>query len=102
MFHRARKDAGIRKRLTPRSMRRTFYNLCDLSRVEDTVARSIAGHATVEMANRYRTAQPGLQEEALGKLLDRVGVGEAPRGASGGVATASPEKGGERPVKNTP
>ena len=99
VFDRARKAAGIKKKLTPRSMRRTFYNLCDLSRVEDTVARSIAGHASVEMANRYRTPQASLQTEALGKLLDRVGFGPKPSGVSGGAQNPPPDSRGESLVE---
>ncbi len=52
-------------------MPRTFYNLCDVAAVEDRRARSIAGHASQAMADRYRT--PAIledqQRELVGKLL---------------------------------
>ena len=102
MFHRARKDAGITKKLTPRSLRRTFYNLCDLGGVDDTVARSIAGHASVHMANRYRTSQPTLQTEALGKMLDQVGFGGSSGGVSGGAPDSSEKEGTSDSVGGEP
>lgn len=49
------KAIGLKKRITPRAMRRSFQDLCRTAEVNDVVARSIRGHATEAMQPRYRS-----------------------------------------------
>lgn len=80
--------AEIKKHITPRSMRRTFQDLCRLAEVRDLVTRSISGHATEAMQHHYSTVQAVEQREAIGKVFDIMEAREAKRsfgGATGGV-----------------
>jgi hypothetical protein len=43
------KAIELKKRITPRAMRRSFQDLCRTAEVKDVVARSICGHATEAM-----------------------------------------------------
>jgi len=80
-FRVAAKEAGIRKRLTPRGMRRTFQDLARAAEVKDIVTRSISGHATETMQRHYSTVHPAEQRGALAKVVDLAGFREALAGA---------------------
>lgn len=80
-FRVAAKEAGIRKRLTPRGMRRTFQDLARAAEVRDIVTRSISGHATETMQRHYSTVHPTEQRGALAKVVDLAGFREALAGA---------------------
>jgi integrase len=45
----------LKKRLTPKGMRRTYQDLARRANVPEIVARNICGHATVAMQERYST-----------------------------------------------
>ena len=65
--------AGIKKRLSPYFMRRTFQDLCRAAQVHDFVARAISGHATVEMQSHYSSIDGGEVRANLAKVIDLAG-----------------------------
>jgi hypothetical protein len=63
---------GLKKRFTPRGMRRTFNDLARLANVEAVVTKSISGHKTDRMREHYSSVQPSEQRESIGRLLRLV------------------------------
>lgn len=70
--------------LTPRSLRRTFQDLCRAAQVGDIVTRSISGHATQAMQARYSSVAADEQRDALGKVVSLFGR-PGPGGMHGGM-----------------
>ena len=72
--------AKISKHLSPYFMRRTFQDLCRAASVHDFVARSISGHATVEMQQHYSSVNVSVRWTArvngteLAKVISLVGA----------------------------
>jgi hypothetical protein len=85
---------GLKKKFTPRGMRRTFNDLARAAKVESLVTKSISGHLTDHMKDHYSTVSPVEQRESIGRVLDLV-KGEAKpdvapaSGAPGGAPTSS-------------
>jgi integrase len=81
---------GLKKKFTPRGMRRTFNDLARVANVEALVTRSISGHLTEheQMREHYSTVSPGEQRESIGRVLRLV--------HSGTSDSALPEGTGER------
>ena len=76
-FRAVRAAIGLRKRFTPRGMRRTFQDLARAAAVHDVVTRSISGHATEEMQRHYSTSSAAEQRDGLAKVLELAGVARA-------------------------
>jgi hypothetical protein len=68
-FRAVAKALGWNLKLTPKSMRRTFNDLARQARVHDIVLRSISGHLTETMQERYSTAQQQERRAAVGKVI---------------------------------
>jgi hypothetical protein len=60
-----------------RSLRRTFQDLCRAASVHDFVARSISGHATLEMQRRYSSVDGAEVRNGLAKVISLAGFREA-------------------------
>lgn len=58
---------------SPRGMRRTYQDLMRAEEISDVVVRSISGHATEEMQQRYSTVSADEQRQALGKVVQLFG-----------------------------
>ncbi len=86
-FDRVWREVGLRKRVTPRAMRRSFQDLARTAEVRDIVTRSISGHATEQMQRRYSTVYDHEQAESLTRILRMMPPPLA--------ANATPEVGGE-------
>lgn len=78
-FAAVRKALGLRKRVTPRAMRRTFQDLARAAAVGDLVTRSISGHATEEMQRHYSTVGETEQRDGLARVVSLAGFREALR-----------------------
>jgi integrase len=67
----------LRKRITPRAMRRTFQDLARNADIETIVRQKICGHATQEMSDLYSTGKDGKSETATRESLSsgRFSVG---------------------------
>jgi hypothetical protein len=57
-FSEVGKAIRLRKRITPRAMRRTFQDLARNADIEAIVRQKIYGHATDEMSDLYSTGPP--------------------------------------------
>jgi len=76
-FRVVKKALGLRKRVTPRAMRRTFQDLARAAAVGDLVTRSISGHATEEMQRHYSTVGETEQRDSLARVVSLAGFREA-------------------------
>jgi hypothetical protein len=61
-------------KITPRAMRRTFQDLARAAHVHDVVTRSVSGHATEAMQERYSTVIPDEQRASLGRVVELAGL----------------------------
>jgi hypothetical protein len=94
----------LKKKFTPRGMRRTFNDLARCAKVQSLVTKSISGHLTDKMKDHYSTVSAGEQRESIGRVLGLVDGRSAPlgapaSGAPGGAPTSGsgvPEGGGLR------
>jgi hypothetical protein len=69
-FRAVTKALGWNLKLTPKGMRRTFNDLARQANVHDIVLRSISGHLTETMQERYSTAQQLERRAAVGKVIE--------------------------------
>lgn len=65
---------GLRKKITPRGMRRTFQDVARAASVADVVTRSISGHATESMQLHYSSVGEDEQRASLGRMIALAGV----------------------------
>jgi integrase len=77
---------GLKKKVTPKGMRRTFNDLTRLADVEGLVTRSISGHQTDRMRELYSTVHPSEQRNSIGKVLRLVDSADS-SGLPGGLQT---------------
>jgi integrase len=70
------------KRVTPRSMRRTYQDLARAAEMKDLVTRAISGHATEQMQQHYSTVAQTEMRQGIAKIISLAGVREA-MGAGG-------------------
>lgn len=76
--------AKITKHLSPYFMRRTFQDLCRAASVHDFVARSISGHATVEMQQHYSSVNGSEVRDGLAKVISLAGLRLAQKSSADG------------------
>lgn len=67
----------LKKRITPRAMRRTFQDLARAAEVKDVVTRAVSGHATEAMQQHYSTVSPIEMKASLAKVIDLAGIRQA-------------------------
>ncbi len=67
----------LKKRITPRAMRRTFQDLARAAEVKDVVTRAVSGHATEAMQRHYSTVSPIEMKNSLAKVIDLAGIRKA-------------------------
>lgn len=77
VFRKVAKAAGIRKRLTPRSGRRTFQDLTRAAGVHAFVTRAVSGHQTEDMHELYSTASRSEITDGLAKVIELARVRES-------------------------
>lgn len=79
-------------------MRRTFQDLCRAAQVHDFVARSISGHATVEMQQLYSSVNGNVVRDGLAKVISLAGFRQAKEAEAqsqvGGDAGGDRQEGG--------
>jgi hypothetical protein len=86
-FRDVAKAMGLKKKLTPRSMRRTHKDLMRRAGIDKVVGMAISGHETEEMHRLYSTVSLDEQKGAMGKIIDMgrfreaLEHGEAPAAA---------------------
>lgn len=75
--------SGLKKRVSPKAMRRTFQDLARAAEIKDIVTRAISGHATETMQHHYSTVAAEEKQQAIAKVIDLAGARRALR--RGGV-----------------
>jgi integrase len=75
---------SLGKKVTPKAMRRTFQDLARRAAVDGLVQRSICGHLTEEMTERYSSVAQAEVQAALGKVVSLAGYRGLLRTAGGG------------------
>ncbi len=88
---------GFGKHITPRAMRRSFYNLTARTTAQDAMIRSISGHRTPGMADRYRSQLVDGQRALMAEVVDLARVRSERSGAVGrsenrSESAASPDR----------
>lgn len=68
-FREVGKAIGLKKRITPRAMRRTFQDLARNADIETIVRQKICGHATQEMSDLYSTVPQKEIQAAVGAVI---------------------------------
>jgi site-specific recombinase XerC len=64
----------LTKKISPRAMRRTFQDAMRDAEVANVIVRSISGHLTEQMQQRYSTAKGREQEQAIAKVVELTGL----------------------------
>jgi hypothetical protein len=70
------KHLKMKKRVTPKGMRRTFQDLARRARIEGLVQRSICGHLTEEMTELYSSVGQDEVRSAMEKVVSLAGYRE--------------------------
>lgn len=99
-FKAVAKAIGLRKRITPKGMRRTFQDLTRSAQVSGLVVRSISGHVTEEMQEHYSTPLEVEQRDAVAKVI-RLADARARLLASKEVAEATPSTAAPTPARGS-
>lgn len=86
------RELKLKKRITPKALRRTFNDLARAAEVNDFVTRSISGHLTEQMQRHYSTANASEQRDALAKVIRLF---DAPTPATRTATGRGGEHGGE-------
>ena len=81
-------------------MRRTFQDLARRAAVDGLVQRSICGHLTEEMTERYSSVAQVEVEAALGKVVSLAGYRDLLGGASTGARSGGNSRSGGKVVGN--
>lgn len=68
-FKSVAKEIGVRHKITPRGMRRTYQDLSRAANIADLVTRSISGHHTEQMQEHYSTVSDDEQRSAMAKVI---------------------------------
>jgi len=68
------KAIGLKKKLTPRGMRRTFQDLARAAKLHDFVTRAVSGHATPGMQEHYSTVSGVEMPQELSKVISLAQV----------------------------
>jgi len=66
---------GLKKRFTPKGLRRTFNDAARVADLEGVVTMSISGHRTERMRDHYSSVSAGEQRDGIGKVLHLAGAG---------------------------
>ncbi len=73
-FDVVRRAIGLKKKITPKAMRRSFQDLARAAEVKDIVTRAISGHATETMQHHYSTVAEAEKRQAIAKVITLAGV----------------------------
>ena len=68
------KAMDLKKQISPKAMRRSFQDAMREAQVANVVVRSISGHLTEQMQQRYSTARGHEQASAIARIIDLTRV----------------------------
>ena len=77
------RDMKLTKQISPGAMRRSFQDAMREAQVANVVVRSISGHLTEQMQQRYSTARGHEQESAIARIIDLTQVQQRMRRGKG-------------------
>ena len=80
---------GLGKTITQCGMRRTFNDLARAARIEAVVTRSISGHLTERMRERYSTVSSSEQRESIARVIDLMTFKKSAERAAADTTTDS-------------
>jgi integrase len=92
-FNAVAKAIGLRKRITPKGMRRTFQDLTRAAEVSGLVVRSISGHVTEEMQEHYSTPLEREQRDAVARVIHLADAKARLLAARGAAASSTTTQG---------
>jgi integrase len=69
-FRTVAKAMGLTKQISLKAMRRSFQDAMREAQVANVVVRSISGHLTEQMQQRYSTARGHERESAIARIID--------------------------------
>jgi integrase len=72
----------LTKQISPKAMRRSFQDAMREAQVANVVVRSISGHLTERMQQRYSTAQGHEQQSAIARIVDLTRIQRHVAGSS--------------------
>jgi integrase len=86
------KRIGLKKKFTPKGLRRTFNDAARVADLEGVVTMSISGHRTERMKDLYSSVSPDEQRNGIGSVLQLAGAvipkkSEPASGMQGGMQT---------------
>ncbi len=93
------REAGIKKHLTAKLMRRTFQDLGRAAQVHDFVTRAISGHATTVMHEHYSSVAADEVREGLARVISLARFKQA-HATQGGDGGKSGDAGGDEGAEN--
>ncbi len=99
-FRKVAQAIGLKKRITPRAMRRTFQDLARKAQMDPLVTRSISGHLTEVMQHHYSTVQDAEQREGMAKVIAISGL-KTPLKSGGESGVAPSEPGADKEPSST-
>jgi hypothetical protein len=99
-FQEVVKALKLKKKITPRAMRRTFQDLARAAEVKDIVTRAISGHVTEVMQRHYSTVQAEEITSCIAKVVSLAKAKEAM--AAKGVPTEPETIGDDRDGNEMP
>jgi hypothetical protein len=74
-----REGDGADEAISPKAMRRSFQDAMREAQVANVVVRSISGHLTEQMQQRYSTARGHEQESAIARIIDLTRITQRQR-----------------------
>ena len=82
----------MKKKLTPKGMRRTFNDLMRRAKVEAIVTKSISGHQTDRMREHYSTVSPDEQRQSIRNVVKLFGPRQSGEGSGEGTLASGEGK----------
>ena len=92
-FEKLRRDVGLKKKITPRALRRSYQDLQRAVRTPDQITRSISGHITEDMQRHYSTISGAEQLESIERMGLLLRLPLPVRGMNRGMNEAAEQRG---------
>ena len=101
-FEEVGRAIGLNKRFTQRGLRRTFNDLARAAQVEGVVTKSISGHLTERMRERYSTVAPIEQRASIARVIDFAQAKPAANSGDAVPSIVEPAASGEQTGEHAP
>ncbi len=88
------KSMKLTKQISPKAMRRSFQDAMREAEVANVVVRSISGHLTDQMQQRYSTARGHEQESAIARIINLTSITQRVREGNASPVDSKVDSGG--------